>query len=454
VQSLRDFQLRLSRRLLSWALPSAAGGLALALGGSEPWQAFGIQAAVWGGVDAVIALLGRRSALKKRQPAPAGHNEAAAGNDETATPKAQARRLRRILWVNAALDVLYVAGGLALALTLGRQSGAAFGHGAGIALQGSFLLVFDVIHAQAVPPPPPTHDFQSFRDPGHHSFLLPGGEPAALLVHGFPGTPAEMLPLGRLLHQQGWTVRGLLLPGFGPEFPGLLGMPQERWREAVVEGLSELRREHRPVLLAGYSLGGALAIAAARREPPDALLLLAPFWRLGTALQRFAGTALRPFLPQYLRLFAEADFADPELRRSLGEFFPDNDLDDPALQAEIRELVVPLSLLKQLARAGRQAYRDVAGLDAPVLVLQGREDRLAQPESTRRLAARFPRADGGKDLVVELPGGHRLLDEGSPGWDTLRGAVARFAESVVMKPGAARHDAAEKLERRDPESAP
>jgi len=424
IPSLWDFQLRLSRRLLGWALPSTAAGLVLAWLGSGLWRGFGIQAAAWGAVDAAIALLGRRSALRSRQRE---QRETAGSGSAAELRRTEARRLRRILWVNAALDVLYVGGGLALALTLGRSNPAALGHGAGIAVQGLFLLFFGVIHAQAVPPAPPSRPFRSFQDPRHSSFLLPGGRPGALLVHGFPGTPAEMLPLGRLLHEDGWTVQGLLLPGFGAEFPGLLSMPQDRWREAVNAALAALRSDHQPVLLAGYSLGAALAIAAACVDTPDALLLLAPFWRLGSPLQRTAGALLRPFLPQYVRFFAKADFGDPELRQSLGSFFPETDFDDPGFQDELRELTVPLSLLRELDRAGRQAYRAAPRLAVPVLILQGVQDRLARPEHTRRLAARIP----GDGSLVELPADHRLLAEASPWWDTLTETASRFARSLM-----------------------
>ena len=42
-----------------------------------------------------------------------------------------------------------------------------------------------------------------FTGPEHQAFILRGGEPAALLIHGFPGTPREMRPLAETLHAQG-----------------------------------------------------------------------------------------------------------------------------------------------------------------------------------------------------------------------------------------------------------
>ena len=75
-----------------------------------------------------------------------------------------------------------------------------------------------------------------FQGAEHLPFTLAGsapGGPAALLVHGFPGTPAELRPLAEALHAAGWTARGLLLPGFGPEFAALGRQHAADWIGAV-----------------------------------------------------------------------------------------------------------------------------------------------------------------------------------------------------------------------------
>jgi len=53
-----------------------------------------------------------------------------------------------------------------------------------------------------------------FQGEQHADFLIECGEPAALLIHGFPGTPAEMRPLAPLLNSARSPTRGLLLPAF------------------------------------------------------------------------------------------------------------------------------------------------------------------------------------------------------------------------------------------------
>lgn len=133
-----SFQRRLSHRLLAWAVLSVGlGALVLWRGRSPLWRALAWQALAWGVIDAAIALGGQRAAEHKQMRA--------MPVDEIA----QARTLRRLLWLNGGLDLLYIAGGLALARA--QRSPTQRGHGLGILLQGCFLLLFDVAHAAAVP---------------------------------------------------------------------------------------------------------------------------------------------------------------------------------------------------------------------------------------------------------------------------------------------------------------
>jgi hypothetical protein len=143
---LHDFETRVARRLLAWGAVSAAGGLGLAAVGG--WRgdrflrAFGGQTIGWGAIDAGLALGGL---ARSRRLA------GAVADDETAVR--EATRARRILAFNAGLDILYIAGGLAVAAGRGRTDAAARGHGLAAVAQGAFLLGFDAWHAARVPSP-------------------------------------------------------------------------------------------------------------------------------------------------------------------------------------------------------------------------------------------------------------------------------------------------------------
>ncbi|MBM4427863.1 MAG: hypothetical protein FJ031_11590 [Chloroflexi bacterium] len=63
------------------------------------------------------------------------------------TAPKETANLKRILLINTALDVFYVAGGIALIFTLGAENPEWRGHGWGIIVQGGFLFFFDLFHA-------------------------------------------------------------------------------------------------------------------------------------------------------------------------------------------------------------------------------------------------------------------------------------------------------------------
>jgi carboxylesterase len=418
MDTIWDLYTALTRRLLAWGLGSVLVGVALLLLGGPFWTAFGVQAVAWGAVDALIAVLGRRASSRRRK----GYPDPLAED----VVRKEARTLRRLLWINAGLDALYVASGLIAALVPGATSAAWQGHGWGIVVQGAFLLFFDSIHAQAVPPALPRDLARIYQGDEHDPFALQGGKPAALLVHGFLGTPAEVRPLAESLHRAGWTVQGVLLPGFGPDIETLPERTYEEWLATVERALEALRREHSPVLLIGYSMGGALSVVAAARHPPDALVLLAPFVHLISPLLGTLWVLFRPFLPRYICPLKGSDLTNPHLRASLADVMPDLDLDDDEVQRAICQTALPVSILFQLRESGLQALRSARAVSVPTLILQGTRDDVAKPRFTRRLARRLAHKAG----YVEVDAGHRLVYPSEPGWPRVEREVLDWANSL------------------------
>ncbi len=395
-------------RLLGWSVLSGLAGLGLWAGGGPFWRGFGLQAMAWGLIDGVIAYFGLRGARRRAR-----------------TPEAEARFLRRVLWINAGLDVVYIAAGAALALTLGAADPEWRGHGWGVVVQGAFLLLFDAAHAWALPGEPrlPAQGF--FTGAEHQPFYWEASTadaPAALLVHGFPGTPAEMRAVGETLHAAGWTVRGLLLPGFGADLPTLIDRQYPEWVAAAAAALADLRQRHQTVLVAGYSFGGALAVEAAARHGADGLILLAPFVWAEPLWARALLAVLRPLLPHAFRPYTRANFDDPRFRHGMTKFLPDVDWADPAAQQAVRGFQVPVSLLAEL-RQTRRALTAAGRVRVPVLIVQGAQDEVSRATVTARLRARL----GGPVTYVEVPAGHDLLERTSPGWPAVERALLAFA---------------------------
>lgn len=132
-------QEEITRQLSAWAAISILTGGLLALDPARQRKGIGVQFIGWGVVNGLIALVGGRGAEKRRAQLP---------DPEAPHVQAQERQnLKRLLWINSGLDVLYIAGGLGLARGKGRTDPYWRGQGWGVMLQGLFLLCFDSLHA-------------------------------------------------------------------------------------------------------------------------------------------------------------------------------------------------------------------------------------------------------------------------------------------------------------------
>lgn len=140
-QSFFVYQRKALRPLLAWGIGSSVTGALLMLAPGFA-RHFGIQAAAWGIIDVLLAIAGRRSALLKAEAL-------ASGELDEASVAAEAERFRTILAVNAGLDVLYIAVGLAVAARYAARPDRR-GLGYGVAAQGAFLLAFDALLARDV----------------------------------------------------------------------------------------------------------------------------------------------------------------------------------------------------------------------------------------------------------------------------------------------------------------
>ena len=120
-----DVEVRLTRVLGAWAAASTALGAVLAV--RPATRGFGRQTLAWGAVDGAIAWAGTRRRASRGPTDP--------------------DRLRRVLLLNAGLDIGYVAVGARLV-----RDGRWRGDGAAVLVQGAFLLILDTAAARALGP--------------------------------------------------------------------------------------------------------------------------------------------------------------------------------------------------------------------------------------------------------------------------------------------------------------
>jgi hypothetical protein len=144
---LEGYEREISTLLTVWGVGSVVKGGVIALigkrAGHRKWMTFGRQTAMWGVVDALIAGAGTLSRSRR-------------GELTQEQVNAEARKLRTLLLINAAADVVYIAGGAHIAVRAGRE-GTSFrmtrGDGLAILIQGAFLLALDATYARKLSPP-------------------------------------------------------------------------------------------------------------------------------------------------------------------------------------------------------------------------------------------------------------------------------------------------------------
>ncbi|MEM7801291.1 MAG: alpha/beta fold hydrolase [Chloroflexota bacterium] len=261
-----------------------------------------------------------------------------------------------------------------------------------------------------------------FADPIHAPFRFDGHRGDSLLIHGFPGTPAEMLPAASVLVDQGVSAVGLQLPGMGRDISHMPHLAQNEWRYAAGDAWHRVASSTNRSILVGFSMGGALSIDLATEHSPDLLILLSPFWRFGSWMPHF----LMPFI-QYIKptvsAFETGSLDDPKFRESIQEMVPEADLDDPATVEDLKEsMVLPTRVINYIRQIGLKAYRAAPRVTCPVLVIQGRDDSIVFPQLTGRLVRQLRSAE--RVVYHEVDGDHAFPKDDGPFQEIISDFIA------------------------------
>ena len=219
-----------------------------------------------------------------------------------------------------------------------------------------------------------------------------------MCLHGFTGTPFEVLPLAEVLRRAGHDVSTPLLPGHGSDIAALAQSTWHDWAAAADDAVNQLvTRTGGPVGIVGASMGGLLAIHVARRRPVDvaALALLAPSLRLRRVEAYGLAVLLRA-----------ARLARMTERVVIPKAFG-ADVRDAGIRAQIPMLrQYPLRALSTLSELMDSVAADLEHVVTPVLLVHGRHDRTVPRAVIEEAAA------GLRSCVVErldLPRSGHLL---------------------------------------------
>ena len=90
-----------------------------------------------------------------------------------------------------------------------------------------------------------------------------------LLLHGFTGSPASMVPWGRHLAEQGFGVSVPRLPGHGTSWQEMNRTGWADWYDEAERAFEKLRADTDRVVVGGLSMGGGLALRLAAEHGRD-----------------------------------------------------------------------------------------------------------------------------------------------------------------------------------------
>ena len=212
---------------------------------------------------------------------------------------------------------------------------------------------------------------------GAEPFAFGEGPTAALLLHGFTGSPQSMRALGEHLAAAGIAVTCPRLPGHGTTWQDLNVRTAEEWVASVDEELDRLLNEHSEVFLVGLSGGGTLALDCAARRPQDVAGLV-------TLAGSIHSNDPRRFLAPAIRYLAKS-------LPGIG-----NDICDP----DAREICydrIPTAATYSLLRFMKRVRARLPQVTSPILVMHGRNDHTVHPGNARLIYDGVSSND--KDLV-------------------------------------------------------
>lgn len=189
-----------------------------------------------------------------------------------------------------------------------------------------------------------------------------------LLLHGFSGSPLEMIPLAEALEAEGWTVSTVQLAGHGTSPQDLARVTWDDWVTSARGAYKALARQCDRIVIVGLSMGGALGLYLAAEVQPDAVVAISTPIRVRTLMARASRVASRvlPFAPVLIRLSPR----DPQMRRYRSPYNR-----------------IPLAATQQLAGLLDAMRRVLPSIRTPVLVIQGRRDWVIPRGSGRTITA-------------------------------------------------------------------
>ena len=182
-----------------------------------------------------------------------------------------------------------------------------------------------------------------------------------LLAHGFTGSPASLRPWGQYLAGEGYAVEVPRLPGHGTTWQEMNATGWDDWYAEVVRAFDKLVAENDQVVVAGLSMGGALALKLAAERPDDVR---------GVIL-------VNPAVTSKNKQLLAVPVAKHVLKSMPGI---GNDIKKPGADEHCYDRI-PLRALASFMAAWKPLRSTMADVRGPLLLFRSAEDHVVDPSS-------------------------------------------------------------------------
>lgn len=218
-----------------------------------------------------------------------------------------------------------------------------------------------------------------FSAPYYHKGNLDHG---VLLIHGFTGSPANLLPLAKKIGDAGFTVYSIRLTGHGTTLEDFKKSRWQDWLLDVFQGFDDLSQECSRVSLVGLSMGGALALILAEHRPVFKVITLAAALktrnRMAPAANLFRCLPVNPYCRWHSEMQQPNELA----------------LFHSGYEGAYVKNIASLNTIMKMAR------RDLNKISCPLLVVRAGKDKTVRKESADLILSRTVSAE---KVLLELP---------------------------------------------------
>lgn len=237
------------------------------------------------------------------------------------------------------------------------------------------------------------------------SFFYQTGEVAILLLHSYTSSPIDFRTFARLLSKAGFSVYGPVLTHHGGAIEETIANP-DVWIEDGYQAVEHLKSlGYKKIIAFGVSLGGLIAmhLIANSEDVLGGGAFCAPL------IPESSNQVAESFVKRFVQEKKKLAWTPEEIGQAT-----------QGMEQEVRQVV-----LEPLGEISYTLLKQFAELDKPVLIAQGAQDTMIDPQQSRDLLDYFHKR---KPELIWYENGRHVLTIGRTKQE-LADEVIRFVNS-------------------------